>query len=389
MIRILHVVEKFEGQAVESWLTRILSNPSFPSSAMRFDFFLICSEPGKYAADVIKRGCRLYVGKVGSGSIPNLALALRKCVVGSGYDIVDIHQDVLAGPFAAALLGTGVKIVTHVHNCWQQLPVGGNLRKQFLTWIAKRMCLCLSDAIVGVSKQALEQMIGGNSRRSRVDTVLYCSPKCSNLVSEFDNRAQVAHEIRALYGIPESAKVVLFLGRLDPYKNPVFALKVFQKLIEMPHPNCYLLIAGVGGLNSELATLCDKEELRSRVKLVGWVREPERLLLACDLLLMPSQEWYGEGLGLAAVEAQACGVPVLCSRSIPADAEVVPGLINFHFLGEGVTVWANSASALLATERRELSKCRGALALSNFAEHTSCESITSFYAGLYAGKVET
>jgi glycosyltransferase involved in cell wall biosynthesis len=64
-----------------------------------------------------------------------------------------------------------------------------------------------------------------------------------------------------------------------------------------------------------------------------------------DLFLFPSL-W--EGLGLAAVEAQAAGVPVLASGGVPEDVDVIPGLVERIALSSGAGTWASAANRRLA-----------------------------------------
>ena len=53
-----------------------------------------------------------------------------------------------------------------------------------------------------------------------------------------------------------------------------------------------------------------------------------------------------EGLGIAAVEAQAAGVPVLASTEVPQDADMGLNLIEFVPLSEPPSLWAERAIQL-------------------------------------------
>ena len=382
MTRVLHVIENFNGQAVESWLTRLVTYEDFDSSRLHFDFFLLGEGPGRYACTVLDMVCRVHLGNPGGASIPQMARALRRHVQAGTYDIVHIHQDVLAGIFALALVGTGVKLVTHVHNCWQRLPVGGYWKERVLTALARQLALKLSRAVVGVSGQALIKMTGGTPRNNRADLVIYCSAKSSvQALSEGDQK-RIAAEVRQQYGLPPVAQLLLFLGRLDEYKNPLFALAVLQEMVMRGNQDVFLVLAGVGGLADQVRSLAAQHGLRDRIRLVGWVDDPAPLLLASDLLLMPSQEWCGEGLGLAAVEAQGCGVPVLCSLSIPTDAAVIPDLFRRLSLRDGLGSWASSTAELLGQVRPGISFSRARLEQSAFTVAASYLAVSELYASI-------
>ena len=64
-----------------------------------------------------------------------------------------------------------------------------------------------------------------------------------------------------------------------------------------------------------------------------------------DLFLFPS---FSEGLGIVCVEAQAAGTPVLTSDTVPREAAVVPGAVEFLALEAGERTWAERALARLA-----------------------------------------
>ena len=385
MIRVLHVVESFDGQAVEAWIARLLAFDGFDSGMFHFDFFLTGRERGSNSGFILEKGCEIHIGNPGGASILRMAKSLRDYVRKGSYDIVHIHQDVLAGVFALALAGTGVKVITHVHNCWQRLPVGGRLKERVLTSIARRLTLTLSSAIIGVSHQALVKMTGGTQRKRRIDRVIHCSVKTSEMMADESTRGKFAAESRAIYELPASAKLILFLGRLDDYKNPIFALEVLAQMVEKGDTDSHLIIAGVGSLDRQLDALVAKYGLEKRVCIVGWIDDPAPLLLASDLLLMPSQEWCGEGLGLVAVEAQGCGVPVLCSKSIPKDAQILSECFRRKSLNDGPQEWGATASELLSHRKRPLEIAITSLKHSAFTDNASYTSIADLYGNIAAG----
>jgi glycosyltransferase involved in cell wall biosynthesis len=82
------------------------------------------------------------------------------------------------------------------------------------------------------------------------------------------------------------------------------------------------------------------------------------LLGAVDVFVMPS---FHEGLPLAALEAQAAGVPCVLASGIATETDVVPQLVQRIALSQGVSRWAE---AVLAAGRESPPVTRGeALAL--------------------------
>jgi len=100
----------------------------------------------------------------------------------------------------------------------------------------------------------------------------------------------------------------LFVGSLTPRKAPDLLIRA---LTEVPEMNC--VFAGVGPMRERLELLAAKLGVSHRVAFLGNVAHDELapLYSNADLLVIPS---VSEAAPLVAVEAMACGTPVLSSR---------------------------------------------------------------------------
>jgi len=96
---------------------------------------------------------------------------------------------------------------------------------------------------------------------------------------------------------------IVWIGRLEPQKDPQLALKIIQAL-----GAAYLTMLGDGALRQEVQRQVDAKGLKDRVRLTGYVPETESYLAAADALLITS---HYEGGPAVAVEALALGVPVV------------------------------------------------------------------------------
>ena len=97
---------------------------------------------------------------------------------------------------------------------------------------------------------------------------------------------------------------ILWIGRLEPQKDPLLALKTLQALGASAH----LTMLGDGSLRAEIERQIAALKLEGRVSLMGHVSEIESHLAAADALLITSRY---EGGPAVAVEALAMGVPVV------------------------------------------------------------------------------
>ncbi|HEX6144664.1 MAG TPA: glycosyltransferase family 4 protein [Geminicoccaceae bacterium] len=105
-------------------------------------------------------------------------------------------------------------------------------------------------------------------------------------------------------------RTLLFLGRLDPIKNPLLALEILAGLDD---PEIRLVVVGDGPLRAAMVARARALRVQDRVVMRGALARPEALdvLAGADLMLLPSRS---EGLPLAPIEAMAVGVPVVAAR---------------------------------------------------------------------------
>ncbi|MEO0122773.1 MAG: glycosyltransferase family 4 protein [candidate division WOR-3 bacterium] len=133
-------------------------------------------------------------------------------------------------------------------------------------------------------------------------------------------RMGIKQKISVVYsGIPTVEKdcsikrdknLVLYVGRIKKYKSIDHLLKAIN-LIKNEIP-VKLAIVGDGDALEELKNLAD--ELRLEVDFKGFVSEKEKYetYQKARVVVQPSVK---EGWGLTAIEAQACGTPVICANS--------------------------------------------------------------------------
>lgn len=112
--------------------------------------------------------------------------------------------------------------------------------------------------------------------------------------------------------------VVGNVGRLCYQKNQDFLLDVFAEMLKQRPDSCLLLV-GEGEAKPLLVRKTQQLGIEKKVLFYGASDHVERLLWAMDVFAFPSRF---EGLGIAAVEAQAAGLPVLCSEHVPPETEV-------------------------------------------------------------------
>jgi len=124
-------------------------------------------------------------------------------------------------------------------------------------------------------------------------------------------------EVRAHYGL-EDCLVVGHVGRLQYQKNHTFLLEAFARLHQR-EPRARLVLVGDGPNLLSLEAKAVDLGVENEVLFLGQRDDVPRLLQSFDLFAMPSRF---EGLGMAAVEAQAAGLPCLLSDAFPQAAAI-------------------------------------------------------------------
>lgn len=120
------------------------------------------------------------------------------------------------------------------------------------------------------------------------------------------------------------------VGRLSKEKNQIFLIRLLKYA---NNKNLKLLLVGNGPCSNILKNEIKKDNLNSQIKFTGNVPNVEDYLQAVDIFTFPSNY---EGLGIASIEAQASGLPVLSSNYVPKDIAITN---NVFFLQLSVREW--------------------------------------------------
>jgi D-inositol-3-phosphate glycosyltransferase len=151
---------------------------------------------------------------------------------------------------------------------------------------------------------------------------------------------------RAALGLPLDEQVVAFVGRIQPLKAPDIVLRATAKLQRVR-----IVVAG-GPSGSGLASpdglvrLADELDITERVTFLPPQSRADlsTLFQAADLVAVPS---YSESFGLVAVEAQACGTPVVAAAVGGLPVAVRDGMSGTLVFGHDVDRWADALDNVL------------------------------------------
>lgn len=145
-------------------------------------------------------------------------------------------------------------------------------------------------------------------------------PNAVNL-NQFAFSKDDRNRIREQLSIENNTILLGYVGRLEPVKNPVFAIRLVEQYTKIyPDSQIKLLILGDGSLNTQIKNEVHIKGLEDYVIMAGMQKNVSQFLSAMDIFLMPSLH---EALSLAAVEAQSNGLCCLFADTISTDLKII------------------------------------------------------------------
>jgi D-inositol-3-phosphate glycosyltransferase len=198
---------------------------------------------------------------------------------------------------------------------------------------------------------------------------------------------------RARLGLPLDAQVLLFVGRIQPLKAPDVLLRAVEQMVARDHHRRERLVVAVLGGPSGAGTerpeelqklavelgICDLVVFHppvARPVLADWYR-------AADLVAVPS---HNESFGLVAVEAQACGTPVVAARVGGLATAVKDGVTGVLVPGHDPGEWGRALAGLLDDPGRRAAMSAAALEHARrFSWDRTVDQTLEVYAAACAG----
>jgi D-inositol-3-phosphate glycosyltransferase len=191
---------------------------------------------------------------------------------------------------------------------------------------------------------------------------------------------------RAERGVPREAFHLVFAGRIQRLKGPHVLLKAAALLrSRRPEINLRLTILGAlsGNKDFNLRQLIAEAEMDDVVTHLPPVGAPELAawFRAADVVVMPS---YSESFGLVALEAQACGTPVVGTRVGGLSRAICHGRTGLLVEGHHAADWADALEALYddPATREDMGRAAAIRAENSGWQRTAAITLESYHAAV-------
>ncbi|NIK78177.1 glycosyltransferase involved in cell wall biosynthesis [Paenibacillus castaneae] len=328
LIRVLHVVTKMDAAGLETLIMNFYRN--IDRSKVQFDFLTHRSEKGYYDDEILSLGGRIYhVPSINPFKHSHYLRALEKFFSEHReYRIVHSHINTYSMyPLRAAMKESVPIRIAHSHA--MHGPI--DLKMPFREYTKSKL-KNYSTHNFACSLMAGNWLFGSTAISKDNFRVINNSID-SSLYTYNQKTEEIVKEEMNLKG----KFVIGHIGRFNKPKNHKFLLEIF-KLIHDKEATAVLLLVGDGILRQEIEKKALVLGLLESVIFTGVRADIPSLLQSMDVFVFPS---LYEGLGIAAIEAQAAGVRTIVSDTIPNEA-FVTDLIQKISLNNDAETWAKA-----------------------------------------------
>lgn len=310
---------------IENYIVNYFCHPSFPSDIIQIDYVTY--------EDSIAYQDKLEAKKYRIIRVPHLKRNLlgyykaikaifRQC----GYDAVYVNMLTAANALPVFLCEHFKirKLILHAH---ASSTISGAIRRT-LHCINKDYCNRKATLRLACSEKAGKWLFG-----QRKYSVIPNAIDCDRFKPSKEHRKA----IRAKYGVSDHTLFIGHVGRFAEEKNHSFMIDILKALVA-DNNDAKMMFVGDGYTKATVEQKVKDNNLQDKVIFVGTTSETERYYPAFDAFLFPSTF---EGFGMAALEAQSCGVPCVCSDTLSPLLDVTGTNMQLS-LNESPSEWAES-----------------------------------------------
>lgn len=238
---------------------------------------------------------------------------LIKIIDENDIDIVHCHNPMggVAARIAARAGKRKPKVIYTAHGF--HFYKGAPIMNWLLFYTAERFLARYTDIIVTINR---EDYIRAKKFRLKKNGEVYLIHSVGVDKEKFAPRPELRETKRAELGIPADAFHIVTAAELNENKNQklvieaVAALKNKSKIDADKAYNIYYTICGKGPNEDKLRELIKAYGLENNVSLLGYRTDMDEILQTADVFAFPS---IREGLGVAAIEALMCNVPLIAA----------------------------------------------------------------------------
>ena len=323
-VRVLHILQRMEAGGTQALLMNIYRK--IDRTKVQFDFLVEYPDKQFYDDEIKEFGGKVYYSTVRKDfNLPKFSNMLKKILMYEyPYKIVHMHTYSIGYFCLKVARQCGVPVrIAHSHN---------NETVHDIKYLPK-LALQKIYTIYATDLFACSEEAGKYLFKDKPFHVLKNAIDSEKFIAD----EKIRKDIRRELGL-EGRFVVGHVGRLHPQKNHEDLIDVFNE-IKKRESNAEMILVGTGPLEEKIKSKVAEMRLSKSVYFLGNRKDMNRIFHAMDVFVFPS---LFEGLGIVAIEAQAAGIPIVCSEGLPPETNITP-IYRKLMLSDGAEKWADVA----------------------------------------------
>jgi D-inositol-3-phosphate glycosyltransferase len=298
--------------------------------------------------------------------IPNISEAFSTVLENEKYDVIHSHYWISGKVAMPVAKKFGIPLAHTMHTMARVKNMNlaeGERPEPMIRVQGETQVVAAADALIANTDAEAASLV--SLYEACPDNVSVVSPGVDLYTFTTGNGRKAAREA---VGLPQDAHILAFVGRIQPHKGPEVLIRaVAEMLNHSPHLRPKLITIIMGGASG--SGLGEVERLKD---LVSWLNISDVVRFenpvpraqipqwyrAADLVCVPS---YSESFGLVALEAQACGTPVVATAVGGLRTAVADGISGVLVDGHDPRAWSSVLARLIQEPQRRVLLSMGAI----------------------------
>lgn len=233
-------------------------------------------------------------------------MQLKKIIRQEQIQLIHCHNPMggVVGRLAAAFCGRKVYVIYTAHGF--HFYKGAPKKNWLLFYTAEKFLAHYTNRLITINHEDYER---ANKFRLRDKGKAERIPGVGVNTIKFQKKEELCIPKREELNIPKDVFHIVSVGEINDNKNHEIMIRAMAMLGEK---DIYYSICGKGSKEEYLSKMIRDLGLTRRVRLLGYRTDISEVLQSADCFAFPSRR---EGLGIAAIEAMACGVPLIAADS--------------------------------------------------------------------------
>ena len=268
---------------------------------------------------------------------------LKKLIDENEYDIVHTQSPiggVVCRLAARKARKKGTKVIYTAHGF--HFYKGAPLKNWIIFYPIEKFCSRLNDILITINKEDYYR-----AKKHFFTKKIEYIPGVGIDTSKFKIEEDSGKLKRIELGVSSDSFMLLSVGEINTNKNHKVIIKALGKL---KNKDIHYFIAGQGDQQGMLEKLAKKENIEYQVHFLGYRSDINELLNAADAFCFASLR---EGLGLAGIEAMACGLPLITSNIHGINDYSINGITGFSCSPTSVAGFADAIRNLSKRDKKE------------------------------------